>query len=189
MYLTLKSLHIIFVVTWFAGLFYIFRLFVYHRIHSHQLELTNVFCVMERRLLYFICLPSSVIASWVALHLCLILPTAIQPFFQKKLFKIISRLLLGIGISSYFINGLINLTPPLNIWAFRFLLICAFLAVYQSLSLLREKYKKDPCKTCPLGRYPLCDWNMPRIMESGSQNIVFGQLMSHEKDLIAMSPD
>ena len=27
---TVKALHIIFVVTWFAGLFYIFRLFVYH---------------------------------------------------------------------------------------------------------------------------------------------------------------
>jgi len=63
MYLTLKSLHIIFVVTWFAALFYIFRLFVYHRINSHQLELTNIFCVMERRLLYYICLPSSFIVA------------------------------------------------------------------------------------------------------------------------------
>ena len=30
-YTLLKALHIIFVVTWFAGLFYMFRLFVYHR--------------------------------------------------------------------------------------------------------------------------------------------------------------
>ena len=30
-YDVLKALHIIFVVTWFAGLFYLFRLFIYHR--------------------------------------------------------------------------------------------------------------------------------------------------------------
>jgi putative membrane protein len=61
MYLVLKSLHIIFIVTWFAGLFYIFRLFVYHRMHFRSDDITNLFSVMEKRLLYYICLPSSVL--------------------------------------------------------------------------------------------------------------------------------
>lgn len=59
MYPVLKSLHVIFVVTWFAGLFYIFRLFVYHRMHCAREDMALIFCTMERKLLYYICIPSS----------------------------------------------------------------------------------------------------------------------------------
>lgn len=48
--LWLKAFHIIFVVTWFAGLFYLPRLFVYHVEVSDELSLQR-FKVMERRLL------------------------------------------------------------------------------------------------------------------------------------------
>lgn len=47
--LWLKAFHIIFVVTWFAGLFYLPRLFVYHSTASDALSLER-FAVMERRL-------------------------------------------------------------------------------------------------------------------------------------------
>jgi protoporphyrinogen IX oxidase len=47
--LWLKALHVIFVVTWFAGLFYIPRLFVYHAVTTDALSLER-FAVMERRL-------------------------------------------------------------------------------------------------------------------------------------------
>lgn len=59
MYLGIKSFHIIFVVAWFAGLFYIFRLFVYHRQRSQNLEICDLLCTMERRLLHFIVFPAS----------------------------------------------------------------------------------------------------------------------------------
>lgn len=49
LYIWIKALHIIFMVTWFAGLFYLPRLFVYHAVpeNRHSFEL---FKVMERRL-------------------------------------------------------------------------------------------------------------------------------------------
>lgn len=48
-YLTLKGLHIAFMVTWFAGLFYLPRLFIYHRAAEDATSLDR-FVVMERRL-------------------------------------------------------------------------------------------------------------------------------------------
>lgn len=54
MYLTLKSLHLISVVAWFAELFYIFRLFVYHVQQKDNREFCKVAEVMEYKLIYFI---------------------------------------------------------------------------------------------------------------------------------------
>ncbi|MEL6366696.1 MAG: CopD family protein, partial [Pseudomonadota bacterium] len=48
-YLTLKALHIAAMVTWFAGLFYLPRLFIYHNAATDQISLDR-FVVMERRL-------------------------------------------------------------------------------------------------------------------------------------------
>ncbi|HEV3180156.1 MAG TPA: CopD family protein, partial [Steroidobacteraceae bacterium] len=50
--LWLKALHVVFAVTWFAGLFYLPRLFVYH-VATHDAPGLARFIVMERRL-YFI---------------------------------------------------------------------------------------------------------------------------------------
>ncbi len=50
MWLWIKALHVIFVVTWFAGLFYLPRLFVYHA-ESNQDAVRAQLKVMERRLL------------------------------------------------------------------------------------------------------------------------------------------
>jgi len=64
-YLIFKSLHIISVVTWFAGLFYMPRLFVYFAEAENKSEiektiLQNQFKIMQRRLWYGITIPSSV---------------------------------------------------------------------------------------------------------------------------------
>lgn len=61
MYLILKSLHIIFVVAWFAGLFYIFRLFVYHVQKRSDPSVVSVFQVMENKLLKIIIIPGSIL--------------------------------------------------------------------------------------------------------------------------------
>jgi protoporphyrinogen IX oxidase len=58
-----KALHIIFVVTWFAGLFYIVRLFIYHTEAQEKPEvekslLSNQFKIMQKRLWYGITYPS-----------------------------------------------------------------------------------------------------------------------------------
>jgi putative membrane protein len=51
--LIIKALHIAFMVAWFAGIFYLPRLFVYHAGNTSA-EVDAQFKVMERRLLYFV---------------------------------------------------------------------------------------------------------------------------------------
>ena len=59
--LWIKALHIIFMVTWFAGLFYLPRLFVYHAM-STDCATQDQFKVMERKLLRFIMNPAMTIS-------------------------------------------------------------------------------------------------------------------------------
>ncbi|UOK43251.1 MULTISPECIES: CopD family protein [Flavobacterium] len=64
----IKSLHLIFVITWFAGLFYIVRLFVYHaeakaKPQPEQDILIKQYQLMSYRLWYIITWPSSILAS------------------------------------------------------------------------------------------------------------------------------
>ena len=61
--LWLKALHIIFMVTWFAGLFYLPRLFVYHAMAEDEVSRER-FKVMERKLYYGITTPGGVL-TWV----------------------------------------------------------------------------------------------------------------------------
>ncbi len=68
--LWIKSLHIIFVVTWFAGLFYLPRLFVYHTLATDAISIER-FKVMERKLFYGIMTPSAVLAVLFGLVLML----------------------------------------------------------------------------------------------------------------------
>ena len=58
--LWLKALHIIFMVTWFAGLFYLPRLFVYHAMATDAVS-SERFKVMERKLYYGIMTPGAVL--------------------------------------------------------------------------------------------------------------------------------
>lgn len=61
-----KSLHVISVIAWMAGLFYLPRLYVYHveRVPAIGPQTDDLFCTMERRLLRAIMNPA-MIASWV----------------------------------------------------------------------------------------------------------------------------
>lgn len=104
MYQVIKSLHIIFIVTWFAGLFYIFRLFVYHRINKDKQEMVEIFSLMEKRLLYYICVPSSICVplfgtlmimintslihqNWIFLKLIFVLLLYIYQYFSIITYK------------------------------------------------------------------------------------------------------
>ena len=66
--LWLKALHIVFMVTWFAGLFYLPRLFVYHAQSTDRVSLER-FKVMERKLFFGIMTPGAVLTvffgAWV----------------------------------------------------------------------------------------------------------------------------
>jgi len=58
--LWVKTLHIVFMVTWFAGLFYLPRLFVYHAMSDDRISLER-FKVMERKLYWGIMTPGAVL--------------------------------------------------------------------------------------------------------------------------------
>ncbi len=64
MYLTLKALHIVAVISWMAGLLYLPRLFVYHAASTVGSEQSETFKTMERRLYKFIMMPAMIVA-WV----------------------------------------------------------------------------------------------------------------------------
>ncbi|MBL8382670.1 MAG: CopD family protein [Burkholderiales bacterium] len=68
--LWIKAFHIIFVVTWFAGLFYLPRLFVYHAMATDAVSIER-FKVMERRLFAGIMTPSAILAVVLGLILYL----------------------------------------------------------------------------------------------------------------------
>jgi putative membrane protein len=87
----IKALHIIFVITWFAGLFYIVRLFVYHVEAENKPEpakriLQNQYKIMSKRLWYIITWPSAILASLFAFVMLYLLPEFLtQPWMWIKL--------------------------------------------------------------------------------------------------------
>lgn len=104
-----KSLHIIFVTTWFAGLFYIVRLFIYH-VEASQLEVVKKdilipqFKIMEKRLWYGITWPSAIMTllfgmslihnfmplynhSWLIVKLAFVFGLFIYHLCCHKIFK------------------------------------------------------------------------------------------------------
>lgn len=87
----LKSLHLIFVITWFAGLFYIVRLFVYHieaadKPSPEKEILQKQYKIMTSRLWYIITWPSAILASIFAFSLLYLMPAWLQmPWMHVKL--------------------------------------------------------------------------------------------------------
>ena len=53
-YFLFKSLHLIVVISWMAGLLYLPRIFVYHSENVENLNSSNIFKAMEKRLFYYI---------------------------------------------------------------------------------------------------------------------------------------
>jgi protoporphyrinogen IX oxidase len=65
MYLWLKALHVIAVISWMAGMLYLPRLFVYHAASEPGSAQAETFKVMEARLLKFIMTPAMIV-TWIA---------------------------------------------------------------------------------------------------------------------------
>ncbi len=89
--LYIKSLHIIFIVTWFAGLFYIVRLFVYQAEALEKPEpdrtiLGNQLALMAKRLWLIITWPSAIITLGLGITMIIQYPGMLDlPFMQIKL--------------------------------------------------------------------------------------------------------
>lgn len=91
MYLWIKALHVIFMVTWFAGLFYLPRLFVYHAMADrNNREQIDTFKTMERKLLVMMHIGGGLTLVFGLWLLFAYLPTLIQaPWMHVKLTLIV----------------------------------------------------------------------------------------------------
>ena len=86
-YLLFKSLHLISVISWMAGLLYLPRLFVYHAETTNNVEKKETFKQMEQRLLFYIMNPAMIL-SWffgVLLIYSIGFESFSQLWFQLKL--------------------------------------------------------------------------------------------------------
>ncbi|MBT8184258.1 MAG: CopD family protein [Eudoraea sp.] len=104
----IKALHLIFVITWFAALFYIPRLFIYHieagqKPVSEKEILTNQFKIMAKRLWYIIGWPSAVLATISAIWLLLLMPEWLkQPWMHVKLGFVLLLIVYHLKTHQYF---------------------------------------------------------------------------------------
>ena len=78
-YLLFKSLHLIAVISWMAGLLYLPRIFVYHVENLNDQNSSSIFKTMERKLFFYIMMPAMIL-SWI-FGLILILILGIDVFF------------------------------------------------------------------------------------------------------------
>ena len=90
-YLLFKSLHLIAVISWMAGLLYLPRIFVYHVENLNDQNSSSIFKTMERKLFFYIMMPAMIL-SWI-FGFILILTIGIDIFFtlwvQLKLLFVI----------------------------------------------------------------------------------------------------
>jgi putative membrane protein len=102
-YLLLKSLHLIAVISWMAGLLYLPRIFVYHVENLKNENTSSTFKVMERKLYYYIMTPAMILAwlfglllvsslgfeilstTWIKLKLLLVGLLTAYHFYLSKL--------------------------------------------------------------------------------------------------------
>ena len=91
-YLSIKALHIVFIITWFAGLFYIPRIFIYQTEALSKPEpeksiLQAQLAIMAKRLWYIITWPSAILSILFAIWLLVLMPEWLaQPWMHLKLF-------------------------------------------------------------------------------------------------------
>ena len=111
-YLLFKSLHLIAVVSWMAGLLYLPRIFVYHVENKEKKEVTNIFEIMEKKLFYYIMRPA-MIFTWF-FGLILIYLNGIEIFFQLWMqIKIVLVILLS-AYNDYLGKCLVSLKNDSN---------------------------------------------------------------------------
>jgi len=101
--LTLKAFHLIFMVTWFAGLFYLPRLFVYHAMNKNQ-ETSDTFKIMERKLFWGITTPGGILTILTGLGLITYNPGYYlsSPWMWIKLFCVFMLIIFHIFCGYYY---------------------------------------------------------------------------------------
>ena len=141
-YLLFKSLHLISVISWMAGLLYLPRIFVYHSQNSTQPIISEVFKVMEKKLFFYIMTPAMTLSwlfgllliheigfqqlgqSWIILKLILVVILTIYHFY---LGRILGQFRLNLNTHSHKFYRLINEIPTL------LLILIIFVVIYKPI--------------------------------------------------------
>ena len=90
-YLLFKSLHLIAVISWMAGLLYLPRIFVYHVENNTEKNTSETFKIMERRLMFYIMTPAMILSWFFGILLILIngISITLNLWVQTKLFLVV----------------------------------------------------------------------------------------------------
>ncbi len=141
LYLTLKSLHIVSIVAWMAGILYLYRLFVYHASETEGVVKAR-FQIMERRLYQYITLPAMIASLLFGAGMIALVPRLLSmPWLHAKLFFV-----LGLVWMTWFggqqVDALAEGTCRINPRTFRILnevptlllVLVVFLVVFKPLA-------------------------------------------------------
>ena len=141
-YLLFKSLHLIAVISWMAGLLYLPRIFVYHVENIKKKETTNVFELMEKRLYFYIMRPAMILTwlfgiiliynigfeifsyLWLQIKLILVI---LMSIYHEYLGKCLKSLKLGTNTKSPKFFRIINEIPTV------LLILIVFIAIFKPL--------------------------------------------------------
>ena len=105
-YLLFKSLHLISVVSWMAGLLYLPRIFVYHAENISETKTSEIFKIMEKKLFFYIMTPAMIL-SWL-FGLLLIHSIGFHQIGQTwMLLKIV--LVVILTAYHFYLGGMVNL--------------------------------------------------------------------------------
>lgn len=105
-YLWFKALHVMSVMAWMAGLFYLPRLYVYHSKAEIKSDISETFKVMERRLLRGIMTPAMVASLIFGIFLLFEIDAWDQPWLHVKLLCIFLMIIFHFSLAKYRIGFL-----------------------------------------------------------------------------------
>ena len=141
-YLLFKSIHLIAVISWMAGLLYLPRIFVYHAENIENINSSNIFKTMEKKLFYYIMTPAMILywifglmliftlgfsvfnELWIQLKLIFVILLTIYHFY---LGKCVSNFAINQNNSSSKFYRIINEIPTI------LLIIIVFIVVFKPL--------------------------------------------------------
>ena len=141
-YLLFKSLHLIAVISWMAGLLYLPRIFVYHAENNSKPIITEVFKVMEKKLYFYIMTPAMLLSwlfgllliheigfnelsqTWMILKLIFVVLLTVYHFYLGRKYE---QFRLNINQHSDKFYGYINEIPTI------LLILIVFLAIFKPI--------------------------------------------------------
>ncbi|MDC3135745.1 protoporphyrinogen oxidase HemJ [Candidatus Pelagibacter sp.] len=141
-YLLFKSLHLISVISWMAGLLYLPRIFVYHAENETKPLISEVFKVMEKKLFFYIMTPAMILSwifglllihsigfqqlgqTWMLLKLIFVIILTIYHFY---LGRILGQFRLGLNNHSHKFYRFINEIPTI------LLILIVFVVIFKPI--------------------------------------------------------